>query len=98
MTALLRFTKKWGKQYLYCVKSWNDNWNIFSTFFACPTELLRIIYTTNIIGGLNRQFRKVTKNKPSFTNDDSLLKTLLFGITKNCRTLDGVMSKLRHDF
>ncbi|MFR7894486.1 MAG: transposase [Dysosmobacter sp.] len=32
----------------------------------------KIIYTTNIIEGLNRQFRQITKNKPSFTNDDSL--------------------------
>ena len=30
------------------------------------------IYTTNIIEGLNRQFRQITKNKPTFTNNDSL--------------------------
>ena len=32
--------------------------------------------TTNIIEGLNRQFRQITKNKPSFTNDDSLRRML----------------------
>ena len=36
----------------------------------------KIIYTTNIIEGLNRQFRQITKNKPSFTNDDSLRRML----------------------
>ena len=35
-----------------------------------------IIYTTNIIEGLNLQFRKVTKTKSVFPNDDSLRKML----------------------
>jgi len=53
-----------------------------STFFAYPAEVRKIIYTTNIIEGLNRQFRKITKNKPSFTNDDSLRK-ILYLASKN---------------
>ncbi|NLK38836.1 MAG: transposase, partial [Clostridiales bacterium] len=36
--------------------------DILSTFFAYPPEIRRIIYTTNIIEGLNRQFRKITNN------------------------------------
>ena len=34
------------------------------------------MYTTNIIEGLNRQFRKVTKTKSTFPCDESLLKML----------------------
>lgn len=101
MTALLQFTEKWGKQYPSCAKSWNDNWDILSTFFAYPAELRRIIYTTNIIEGLNRQFRKVTKNKPSFTNDDSLRKMLYLASkrivehwTVSCRNWDMVLNQL----
>ena len=60
------------KQYPSCVKSWEENWPVLSTFFEYPVEIRKIIYTTNIIEGLNRQFRQITKNKPSFTNDDSL--------------------------
>ena len=48
--------------------------DISSTFFAYSPEIRKIIYTTNIIEGLNHQFRQITKNKPSFTNDDSLRK------------------------
>ncbi len=70
------FADKWRKQYPHCVKSWEENWEILSTFFEYPMEIRKIIYTTNIIEGLNRQFRKITKNKPSFTNDDSLLRML----------------------
>ena len=45
-------------------------------------ENRKIIYTTNIIEGLNRQFRQITKNKPSFTNDDSLRKMLYLASRK----------------
>jgi len=55
------------------------------TNFAYPAEVRKIIYTTNIIEGLNRQFRKITKNKPSFTNDDSLRKILYLALKKSCR-------------
>lgn len=34
---------------------------ILFTFFAYPAEVRKTIYTTNIIEGLNRQFRKITK-------------------------------------
>ena len=59
-----------------CVKSWEDNWDVLSNFYEYLPEIRKIIYTTNIIEGLNRQFRQITKNKPSFTNDDSLRRML----------------------
>ena len=36
MNALIQFKEKWGKTYPSCVKSWEDNWDILSTFFAYP--------------------------------------------------------------
>ena len=99
---LMAFKEKWGKQYPSCVKSWEDNWDILSTFFAYPTEIRKIIYTTNIIEGLNRQFRQITKNKPSFTNDDSLRRMLYLASRKivehwtaRCRNWDVVLSQLQ---
>jgi transposase-like protein len=98
---LISFKVKWGKKYPSCVKSWEDNWDILSTFFAYPPEIRRIIYTTNIIEGLNRQFRQVTKNKPSFVNDDSLRKLLYLASkniverwTQRCRNWDVVLNQL----
>lgn len=76
LEKLLEFKEKWQTQYPSAVKSWEDNWDILSTFFAYPVEIRKIIYTTNIIEGLNRQFRKVTKTKAVFPNDDSLRKML----------------------
>jgi transposase-like protein len=98
---LMKFKEKWGKAYPSCVKTWEDNWSILSTFFAYPPEIRKIIYTTNIIEGLNRQFRQVTKNKPSFTNDDSLKKLLYLASkkiverwTQRCRNWDVVLNQL----
>lgn len=101
MNNLIKFKEKWGKSYPSCVKSWEDNWDILSTFYAYPPDIRRIIYTTNIIEGLNRQFRQITKNKPSFTNDDSLRKMLYLASkkiverwTQRCRNWDLVLSQL----
>ena len=98
---LMSFKEKWGKSYPSCVKSWEDNWDILSTFFAYPPEVRKIIYTTNIIEGLNRQFRQITKNKPSFQNDDSLRKMLYLASkritehwTTRCRNWDIVLNQL----
>ena len=54
------------------------------------------------IEGLNRQFRQITKNKPSFTSDDSLRKMLYLASRKivehwtaRCRNWDMVLAQLQ---
>ena len=66
----------WGKKYPLPVKTWKQNWSNVSTFLKYPEEIRRLIYTTNIVESLHRQFRKVTKSKSIFPNDDSLKKML----------------------
>jgi len=73
---LVEFKEMWGKKYPSGVRSWEDNWDILSAFFAYPPEIRKIIYTTNVIEGIHRQYRKVTKTKGSFPNDSSLMKML----------------------
>jgi len=43
-------------------------------------RIRKIIYTTNIIESVHRQFRKLTKTKGAFSNENSLLKLLYMGI------------------
>ena len=100
--ALLQFGDKWRKQYPSCVKSWEENWDVLSTFYEYPAEIRKIIYTTNIIEGLNRQFRQITKNKPSFTSDDSLRRMLYLAAQRivkhwksRCQNWDLVLSQLQ---
>ena len=45
----------------------------------------RIIYTTNSIEAVHRQFRKLTKTKGGFPNDESLFKLLYMGINNASR-------------
>ena len=97
---LVEFAERWRKQYPSCVKSWEDNWEVLSTFFEYPAEIRKIIYTTNIIEGLNR--RRITKNKPSFPNDDSLRRMLYLASQRimkhwraRCQNWDLVLSQLQ---
>lgn len=73
---------KWGNKYPNAIKSWEDNWDNLITFFAFPDYIRRIIYTTNAIESLNSQFRKVTKTKLIFPNDESLMKMLYLATEK----------------
>lgn len=79
---LLCAKEKWGSKYPNAIKSWEDNWDNLITFFAFPQYIRKIVYTTNAIESLNSQFRKVTKTKLIFPNDESLMKMLYLATEK----------------
>ena len=85
MDNLLAMKDKWGNKYPNAIKSWEDNWDNLSTFFAFPGNIRKIIYTTNVIESLNSQFRKITKTKLIFPNDDSLMKMLYLAVERVAR-------------
>ena len=71
---------KWNDKYPIVIKSWRNNWERLSQYFKYPEDIRRIIYTTNTIEAVHRQFRKLTKTKGAFPNQNSLLKLLYMGI------------------
>lgn len=71
---------KWDSKYPIVIKSWRNNWERLSQYFKYPEDIRRIIYTTNTIEAVHRQFRKLTKTKGAFPSQDSLLKLLYLGI------------------
>lgn len=73
---LTTLEEKWNPRYPNATAGWRRNWQHLSTFFSYPHELRRMIYTTNAVEALHRQFRKVTKTKGVFPTDDSLKKML----------------------
>lgn len=75
-----KLEEKWGKKYPIVFQSWRNKWDNLSLYFQYPEEIRRVIYTTNIIESVHRQFRTLTKTKGAFPNDDSLLKLLFMGI------------------
>jgi len=75
-----RLEEKWGGRYPIVINSWRNKWENLSYYFKYPEDIRRIIYTTNIIESVHRQFRKLTKTKGAFPNENSLLKLLYMGI------------------
>ena len=101
LDALADIRDKWGRKYPYAVSNWENNWDDVSSFFQFPDEVRRIMYTTNVIEGLNRQYRKVTKTKSVFPSDSSLEKMLYLASqnvakkwTQRYRNWDQVLSQL----
>lgn len=76
LLALDKLEETWSKKYSLSLKIWRTNWVYASTFFKYPYEIRKIIYTTNAVEAVHRQFRKVTKSKSIFPNDDALKKML----------------------
>ena len=91
----------WGKKYPYAISNWENNWEDVSSFFQFSDEIRRIMYTTNIIEGLNRQYWKVTKAKSVFPSDVALEKMLYLASenivkkwTQRYRNWDQVLNQL----
>ena len=76
LSALDDLEAEWGKKYPASIASWRNNWSQLSTYFKYPSEIRKLIYTTNSIENFNRQLRKVTKAKAIFPTDDALFKSL----------------------
>jgi len=74
--ALEKLEDKWADRAPRSVQCWRENWGNLSTFFDFPEEIRKMIYTTNSVEALHRQFRKLTKTKGSFPSDDALKKML----------------------
>ncbi|EFM3921049.1 IS256 family transposase [Escherichia coli] len=79
-TALDELEAKWGQQYPVVLQSWRRKWENLSAYFRYPANIRKVIYTTNAIESVHRQFRKLTKTKGAFPNENSLLKLLYLGL------------------
>jgi len=79
-TALDELEAKWGATYPIVIQSWRRKWVHLSAYFKYPEPIRKIIYTTNAVEAVHRQFRKLTKTKGAFPNENSLLKLLYAGI------------------
>lgn len=101
LEKLYELKEKWGKEYPFAIRSWENNWDVLSPFYKFSEEIRKIIYTTNIIESLHRQYRKVTKSKTMFPSDSSLEKMLYLASrnvvkkwTQRYRNWDRVLSQL----
>lgn len=79
-TELDELEAKWGEKYGVVIQSWRTKWHLLSAYFKYPKAIRKPIYTTNAVEAVHRQFRKLTKTKGAFPNEDSLMKLLYIGI------------------
>lgn len=77
---LTAFETKWDELHPSIGQSWRRNWERIRPFFAYSPEIRKVIYTTNAIESMNMSLRKVTKNRGSFPNDESMLKLLYLAL------------------
>ncbi len=80
--ALDELETKWGEKYPIVLESWRSKWELLSTYFRYPKAIRKPIYTTNAVEAVHRQFRKLTKTKGAFPNENNLLKLLYIGINQ----------------
>ena len=71
---LAEFEETWGEAYPAIGQSWRRNWSRIIPFFDYPSEIRKVIYTTNAIESVNMSLRKITKNRGSFPSDEALVK------------------------
>lgn len=81
-SALDELEAKWGDRYPMVIHSWRSKWPTLSAYFKYPDYVRTAVYTTNAVEAVHRQFRKLTKTKGGFANENALLKLLYAGILK----------------
>lgn len=69
-----KFKDNWSK-YPGAVDVWERNFKHIEQLFNYPSDIRKVMYTTNAIESINSSFRKVTK-KGAFPNENALLKLL----------------------
>ena len=71
---------KWGKDYPGAIKVSENNLNHVRQLFNFPTDIRKVMYTTNAIYSVNSSLRKVTK-KGFFENENAVFKIFYLRIT-----------------
>jgi len=74
------FADKWDEKYPTIAKSWRDNWEHLTPFFAYPEEIRKVIYTTNAIESMNRSLRKIIKTRGAFPSDEAATKLMYLAL------------------
>ena len=78
--AFKNLKDKWCNDYPGAVRVWENNFNHIRQLFNVPSDIRRVMYTTNAIEAVNSSLRKVTK-KGFFENENAVFKIFYLRIT-----------------
>ena len=83
-TALADFDDSfWGKKYPAIAQSWRRAWSEVVPFYAFPSDVRRILYTTNAIEALNAKLRRAVRARGHFPNDEAATKLLFLVLNRS---------------
>lgn len=74
------FAHTWDAKYAAISRLWRGQWDQWTTFFAYPPEIRKVIYTTNAIESLNHSLRKILKTRGAFPTDDAVTKLIFLAM------------------
>ena len=75
-SRLDEFHDIWGQKYPAIKGLWSSAWAEFVPFLDYSPEIRRVIYSTNAIESLNARFRRATRARGHFPNEQAALKCL----------------------
>jgi len=77
------FCERWETKYPAMIKMWKSSWSEFVPFLDFPTDIRKLIYTTNGIESLNARFRQSTRRRGHFPNEQAAMKILYLTIMEH---------------
>lgn len=88
---------RWGKDYR-SIRLMRDNadYKAYLTYLNYAPEIQSMIYTTNWIERLNRDFRRVTRMRTAMPNEDSVL-TLMGSVAMDHKAFDRILPNITAD-
>jgi putative transposase len=70
----------WDPKYASTSRLWRGEWEQWTSFFAYPPQIRKVIYTTNAIQSLTHSLRKILKIRGAFPTDDAVTKLILLAL------------------
>jgi transposase-like protein len=88
---------RWGKDYrAFKLMRNNADYKAYMTYLNYAPEIQSMIYTTNWIERLNRDFRRVTRMRTAMPNEDSVL-TLMGSVAMDHKSYDRLLPNITCD-
>jgi putative transposase len=72
----------WGQKYPAIGQSWRRAWSEVVPFSAFPSEVRRLLYTTNAIEALNSKLRRAVRARGHFPTDEAAMKLLFLVLNR----------------
>ena len=89
--------QRWGKDYISIKRlRHNADYKAYMTYLNYSPDIQSMIYTTNWIERLNRDFRRVTKMRTALPNEESVL-TLMGSVAMEHKAFDRILPRITRD-